>query len=100
MTGQRIDERLFPVGKAIVLSLVRDNVIAFGIQGGEFHIGAYAEILQYGMEGLSGFCTSNIMHARVKHDIATSEALQTATNLVTLFQNGYFIAVLRQDAAT
>lgn len=100
MAGQRIDEGLFTICEAIVFSLMRYNVIALGIQAGELHLGAYAEILQDSMEGLAGLGTANIMHASVEHDVTTTEALQTATDLVTLFQDGYFITVLGQDTAT
>ena len=56
--------------------------------------------MEEGIEYLSRLCTTDIVHTRIEECTTSTEALQTAAYLRTLFENGHLVTILRQDTAT
>jgi hypothetical protein len=68
-----------------MLSFERDYIIAFGVQFLELDFLIHTQIMEESIEHLSGLGTTDIVHARLEECITTTEALQTAAYLYTLF---------------
>lgn len=76
-----------------------DDVVAMGIELRQPDGGYHFEIAQQPPERLSRQGAAHIVHARLKHGLPPAEALQAASGLGGLFEDGHFVAVLRQDDA-
>ena len=94
---QRLDEAFPAIGQAEALTLKRDNIVASGIETRQLHIVEHAKIAQEAIEHLPLIGTTDEVHARFELHIMAREALQTATHLSALFQDGHLIAIATQN---
>ena len=97
---QGLDKCLTTIGKTEPLTIERYDVIALTIQTTQTDIIHHTKITQQTVQNLSLVGTANEVHACLKLHALTMEALQTASHLSPLFENGHIVAVATEYQST
>ena len=89
-----LDESIATIGKGKTLALQRHHIIRLGVQAVQHDLILDAKIVEIMGKHLTVVKATDKVHPCLKLDTIARETLQTAANLVTLFQHSHLIAVL------